>query len=257
MPMVTVRSKIEYVIFDVDGLLIDSERVTIQAANDVLARYGKELTREMITSFRGYTGRVCAQKMLSAFPDLPLSVEGLLAQTDESQYRLFHLAKPLPGAVRLVKHLHAHGIPIAVATSSRRFYFLAKAQHSPGLFACFGNRTVCGDDHGIAKVKPAPDLFLAAAREKLGLDVGTPDGVCVSAQVAARSKGLIFEDAAVGIQAAKRAGMSAVWVVNEDLYRSADLNEQPDLVLNSLEEFVPEEWGLPPYSGAVKLEAYN
>jgi pseudouridine-5'-monophosphatase len=173
----------------------------------------------------------------------------------------------MPGAVRLVKHLHAHGIPIAVATSSRRFYFLGKARYSPDLFACFGNRAVCGDDQGIEKVKPAPDLFLAAAREKLGLDVGTPDGVCVSAQMIARSKGLVFEDAVIGIQAAKRAGMSGeeghslskthksdlsstvVWVVNQNLPRSADfVDEKPDLVLNSLEEFVPEEWGLPPYS---------
>ena len=146
--------------------------------------------------------------MLSAFPDLPLTVDGLLAQTDESQCRLYHLAKPLPGAVRLVKHLHAHGIPIAVATSSRRFYFLAKADHSPDLFACFGDMTICGDDPGIESVKPAPDLFLAAAREKLGFDVGTPQNVCTSAQMTARSKGLVFEDAVVGILAAKRAGMS-------------------------------------------------
>jgi pseudouridine 5'-phosphatase len=153
-------------------------------------------------------GRACAQKMLLAFPDLPLTVDGLLAQTDASQIRLYHLAKPLPGAVKLVRHLHAHGIPVAVATSSRRFFFLAKVDHSPDLFACFDDRAVCGDDPGIVAVKPAPDLFLAAAREKLGFDVGTPGETCTRAQITARSKGLVFEDAVVGLQAAKRAGMS-------------------------------------------------
>ena len=145
--------------------------------------------------------------MISAFPELPLTVDTLLSQTDDWQYRLFHLATPLPGAVRIVNHLHAHRIPIAVATSSRRFYFLAKAAHSPDLFACFDEKSVCGDDPGVAKVKPAPDLFLAAAREKLGFDVGTPGAVCTDAQAKVRAKGLVFEDASVGVQAAKRAGM--------------------------------------------------
>jgi len=69
-------------------------------------------------------------------------------------------------------------------------------------------RAVCGDDFPRAvKVKPEPDLFLAAAREKLGLDVGNPGEVCTDAQ-AARAKGLVFEDAFVGNKTGKRAGIS-------------------------------------------------
>jgi pseudouridine-5'-monophosphatase len=132
---------------------------------------------------------------------------------DERQGRLFHLATPLPGALRLVQHLHAHGIPIALATSSRRFKFLAKAQQSPELFACFEGRTVCCDDFpGVARMKPEPDLFLLAARERLGIDVGTLDGVCTDAQAEVRAKGLVFEDSIVGVLAGKRAGMSGVFL---------------------------------------------
>jgi len=56
--------------------------------------------------------------------------------------------------------------------------------------------------------KPAPDIFLVAAKELLGRDVGRPDVECTDAQREERAKGLVFEDALPGMQAGKRAGMS-------------------------------------------------
>jgi pseudouridine 5'-phosphatase len=116
---------------------------------------------------------------------------------------------PLPGAEKLVRHLHSHRIPMALATGSRRKNYLLKTQHLADLFGYFGDRVVCGDDltDGM-KGKPEPDIFLMAAREKLGLNVGNAQGICTDAEKEARSKVLVFEDGISGLQSAKRAGMS-------------------------------------------------
>ena len=71
----------------------------------------------------------------------------------------------LPGAERLIEHLHRHGVPLAIATrSSRESFDLKMASHS-GLLSRF-QETVCGDE--AVEGEPHPDIYLAAAR-KLGL----------------------------------------------------------------------------------------
>jgi pseudouridine-5'-monophosphatase len=69
--------------------------------------------------------------------------------------------------------------------------------------------------------KPEPDIFLVAAREILGRDVGPADAANVTAsQLAERRKGLVFEDALPGMQAGKRAGMSGTSSLNFLIYFS-------------------------------------
>lgn len=102
----------------------------------------------------------------------------------------------LPGAARLIAHLHAHGVPIAIATGSNRAEFALKTAHMPDTFALFGDKVVCADDalmHG-RKSKPAPDVFLQAAKLLGRTEADGP-------------KGLVFEDAIPGVQAAVAAGM--------------------------------------------------
>lgn len=80
-------------------------------------------------------------------------------------------------------------------------------------FGCFGERTLCADDGKIApgRGKPHPDIFLACAKDILGRPVGEIDqedlAACTEEQRDERAKGLVFEDAIPGMQAAKRAGM--------------------------------------------------
>lgn len=115
----------------------------------------------------------------------------------------------LPGVERLVAHLAAHRVPIAIATGSVRHEYEIKTAHLQHVFARFGGHVVCGDD-GTGRGKPFPDVFLAAARA-LGRAVGPneDDGVG-DAERAERARGLVFEDAIPGMQAGKRAGMSGV-----------------------------------------------
>lgn len=79
------------------------------------------------------------------------------------------------------------------------------------MFNCFEGRVVCGDDVRIAKGrgKPCPDIFLLAARELLGLPVGTVEvDEAGESEKEVRGKGIVFEDAIPGVQAGKRAGMN-------------------------------------------------
>jgi pseudouridine 5'-phosphatase len=110
-------------------------------------------------------------------------------------------------------------------------------------------------------------VFLTAAREALGRPVGE-DEACTDLELIERRKGLVFEDAIPGMQAGKRAGMSGtvylgpvmqgladallctvIWVPDANLldveYHGT---EKPDQTLKSIEDFVPEQWGLPPYA---------
>jgi beta-phosphoglucomutase-like phosphatase (HAD superfamily) len=108
--------------------------------------------------------------------------------------------------MKLVRHLKGKGIPIAVATSSHRKAFELKSSQNGELFDLF-DEIVCGDDMEIKKGKPAPDLFLTAAK-KLGHDLED----C--------SNCLVFEDAPSGVTAGLNANMAVCWV--HDIKMSVD-----------------------------------
>lgn len=107
----------------------------------------------------------------------------------------------------------------------------AAAAHKE-LFALF-DLIVTGDQ--VANGKPAPDIFQRAAA----------GFACPPASPAAV---LVFEDAPSGIEAARAAGMASVMVPDPQLDRALVDEVRPDAVLGSLTDFVPQEWGLPPYS---------
>jgi pseudouridine-5'-monophosphatase len=159
--------------------------------------------------------REAASHLLSFFPEIPLTPEAYLAQRNIAQNLRWPSVSLLPGVRKLVQHLHTHGVPIALATGSHRSTFERKTQHLHDVFACFEGNTVCGDDVDASgapiRGKPCPDVFLVAARERLGRPVGTGEqGQCSEAQAEERRRGLVFEDALPGMRAGKRAGMSGV-----------------------------------------------
>ncbi|KAI0076136.1 HAD-like protein [Panus rudis PR-1116 ss-1] len=257
--MSEARATIEYVLFDMDGLLIDSERVYTQVTNEILAEYGKEMTWDIKAGLMGKPEREAAAHLLSFFPDLPpeFTIDVYLERRRAGQDRLWPHVQPLPGAVKLVRHLAKHKIPIAVATGSQRRNYEMKSAHlMDTLFGYFEGKVVCADDGLIrpGRGKPHPDIFLVTANKCLSRDVGegeVSEGPVTDEQVKERAKGLVFEDAIPGVQAAKRAGMHVVWVPDPNLLALGDnentILEKPDQTLKSLEDFKPEEWGLPPY----------
>ncbi|RXW25010.1 hypothetical protein EST38_g793 [Candolleomyces aberdarensis] len=140
---------------------------------------------------------------------------------------------------------------MAIATGSRRERYELKTGHHQDVFGLFEGKVVCGNDKQYnMRGKPFPDIFITAAREMLGRDVGDAQGEPTPAQVAERARGLVFEDGLPGIQAGKQAGMNVVWVPDPNLLGVEGAKDGPvtaDQVIHSLEDFVPEQWGLPPY----------
>ncbi|KAI0293893.1 HAD-like domain-containing protein [Multifurca ochricompacta] len=207
-----------------------------------------------------------AGHLLSQLPNVPLTVNEYIALRRPAQDRHWAHMRALPGAERLVAHLAAHGIPLAIATGSTRLNYARKTAHLQHVFQHFRGNIVCmDDDNGAHRGKPFPDLFLAAARG-LGRNVGVEEGKgeggkdgsgagsLMEVECAERARGLVFEDSVTGVQAGKRAGMSVVWIPDERFFGvsgGAEAEQQPDQILRSLEEFVPEEWGLPPFDYSV------
>ncbi|KAJ0266869.1 (DL)-glycerol-3-phosphatase 2 [Hirschfeldia incana] len=160
-----------------------------------------------------------------------LSAEDFLVEREAMLQELFPTSELMPGASRLIKHLHAKNIPICIATGTHTRHFDLKTQRHKELFSLM-HHVVRGDDPEVKQGKPAPDGFLAAARR-------FKDGPVDPHKV------LVFEDAPSGVLAAKNAGMNVVMVPDPRL----DISHQDvaDQIMTSLLDFKPEEWGLPPF----------
>jgi len=223
--------RITHVIYDVDGLLLDTERFYTQAYQLIAARYGKVYDWSLKAQTIGMKSADSAEIITRAL-DLPLTPAQWLETRKSILEELFPKAAPLPGAVRLTHHLRRTGIPQAVATSSDRHYFNLKTTRHREWFSIF-DCVISGDDAEIHEGKPAPDIFLVAARR-----LEAQPRHC-----------LVFEDAPAGVRAARAAGMTVIAVPDPNLDCSTltDAHE----ILRSLEQFNPALWGLPPYPPVV------
>ncbi len=176
------------VIFDCDGVLVDSEWLGAQVFAQELNKVGLSWSAaECHSLFRGMTLRACfAQVEQVAGTVLPVDFEALL---HAATVRAFEEdLQPVPGVVDVLQFLQSRGIAFCVASNGSR----AKLKHSLGLVGLapyFEGRTFSAQD--VNNGKPAPDLFLLAA-QTLGVD----PAICT-----------VVEDSIVGVTAAKAAGM--------------------------------------------------
>jgi HAD superfamily hydrolase (TIGR01509 family) len=204
---------IRALIFDMDGLLVDSEPVAERAMADFLRRHGHELQPEV-------AGRLFGRRVPEAIA-LVAGVYGLPGDVAEyvrvyNEMRLAALygnLRPMPGAAELIAFGRQAGLRLALATSNLRPHVdvtLAETALT-GLF----DAEVTGDE--VQSGKPAPDIFLLAA-ERLGV---------------APAHSIVFEDAPVGVQAAAAAGMRAICVPHVGT-RHLEFPAEPDAVLADL-----------------------
>ncbi len=221
------RKPITAVIFDMDGLLLDTEPFYTEASKRIASRYGKTFDWKVKSGMIGKPAEDSARWITSAL-NLPMTPEEYLEIRKPILDELFPKAKPMRGAVRLTRHLHQHAVPQAVATSSDQQNFALKTSRHKEWFKIF-DCIVIGDDPRIRHGKPAPDIFLIAA-EQLTAD----PAFC-----------LVFEDSPVGVAAARTAGMSVIAV--PDPHLDAGSVGEADQVLNSLSDFNPADWGLPAF----------
>ncbi|MCH7811482.1 MAG: HAD family phosphatase [Chloroflexi bacterium] len=212
----SAADRYEAVIFDMDGVLVDSEPAFFEAANEVLMPTGKQIDWERYKPLIGASISVTWRSIKEM-----LQIEGDPEEyvTRYNSTLLEVLAKPrplLPGVRPALERLRRQGTPIGLATSSRKEWvqaLLGGAGLPLDTFDAIAWRQM------VAKSKPAPYLYLKAA---LLLDV--PPERCVA-----------VEDTPAGIASANAAGMYSVQV------RAASTAFPPiddaDLVLDSLEEF--------------------
>ena len=178
------------VIFDMDGVLVDSAAAHHQSWQVLAARGGLDVSAERFRQVFGRPSRDIIQIIWGG--SISEQQVGRLDAEKEAIYRELIAGRvPLmPGCCALLESLHAAGLALAVATSGppENLDLVLREGGMAGYFAA----TVHGFDiqHG----KPAPDCFLLAARR-----IGLPPACCV-----------VVEDAPVGIQAAVAAGMSVV-----------------------------------------------
>lgn len=180
------------VLFDMDGLLIESERALLQCwreSSQALRLH--TLDDALWLSFVGLSDRVCADLLRERLDEA--QVQALL---HEAQVRYdAHVEAGLPlkaGVLELLELLHHRGLPRAVVTSTRRERALQKLERC-GLLPHF-DTVVTGSD--VVHAKPAPDIYLLAAQR---LDV-----------VPARC--VVLEDSVPGVRAALAAGMTPIQV---------------------------------------------
>lgn len=222
--------KVTHVLFDMDGLLLDSEVLYTKAFNNILSRYGHGFAWDYKVTLLGMQGHEVAEKVIKDF-DLPLTKEQFMAESQKMYEELFPNVTMLPGAKRLVEHLHDHNIPIALATSSNKDSAELKMTKHHDVFNLFLHKTMGSSDPEVVKGKPSPDIFLVCA-SRFTVPPNPED--C-----------LVFEDAPNGVAAALAAGMQVVLVPDPQLDK--ELTKGATLVLSSLEDFKPELFGLPPF----------
>jgi HAD superfamily hydrolase (TIGR01509 family) len=182
------------VIFDCDGTLVDSEPLSERAWALALARHGYELAPEDLAGAQGLPFPAVHARMAkrTRVPELEVFWREYAA---ELLPLLETELEPFADAVATARELHRRGVPLAVASSSRRER-LDRTLARAGLDTLFAV-SVAGDE--IARGKPAPDMFLEAAAR-----LGVPPEECV-----------VIEDSAPGIAAGLAAGMVTVGVLRD------------------------------------------
>lgn len=211
------------VIFDLDGVLVDSEPAHQRGLGAVLAGYGHELTTGVYASLLGVAPRDTWDRLHEHYPLAGDPHEFLRRYVASVEDALRAPLAPKPGVLERIAGLRRAGIRLAVASMGAASWVRATLE-SIGLAGAF-DAVVTADD--VARGKPHPDAFLLAAER-----IGVSPADC-----------LVVEDAPHGIEAARRAGMRTLAVRTPF---NAHLVLAADAVVGSLAEVRLEE---PPWTG--------
>ena len=219
---------ISCLIYDMDGLLLDTEGIYTEVTQQIVGEYGKVFDWSVKEKIIGRRSIQAAEIIVESL-DLPISPQDYLDSRKDVLLEKFKDTEALPGAKEMTTHFFRLGIPQAIATSSSSPMFEAKFEKHKKWFSQF-TQIVRGDDPELKEGKPAPDIFLLAAK-RLRVDP---------------AECLVFEDAPTGTEAALAAGMSVVVVPDPNMNHCHYKNASQ--IISSLKDFDPEYWGLPKFA---------
>lgn len=206
---------IKAIIFDMDGLIVNTETLYSKAVQKVIGKREKQYTFKVKRQMMGRTG-IEAMRILKDKLGLKKSAEEILKEREKIYGRILSQTKikPFPGTLELLKLLNALRIKKALASSSSGKWI--KLTLKKLNIAKEFKVVVSGDE--VKKGKPNPEIYLLAAKR---LDLSPQD--C-----------LVLEDSLAGVKSAKRAGMKCIAVPNK--YTKGIDFSRADKVVNSLEE---------------------
>ncbi|WP_443770004.1 HAD family hydrolase [Anaerostipes sp.] len=187
------------VIFDMDGVIVDTEPGYFHAINDFLAHFGKSIDKKFNERLFGVSSKYAWKQIIehTGLTDLTAQ-QGVEGMENEREKRLKKEGyQPIDGTIALIKSLSEKKIPIAVASSSP-IKEIDRVMDVLNLRSYFQS-IVSGSDE-CKNAKPFPDVFLKAA-QKLGVDP---------------KHCLVIEDSDNGALAAKRAGMKVIGYQNQE-----------------------------------------
>ena len=204
-------------IFDFDGLILDTETPEVLVWQDIYKEHGFELpVEEWEKTVGGYgISTFDAAQNLSALSQGRLDPVSLRARYRLEADAIIH-AKPIqPGIMDMIASAKEHGLKVAIGSSSPHSWVDTHTQRL-GIYHHF-DHIICQDDVAPGRTKPHPDIYLKAL-ETLQVD---------------KTEAVVFEDSPNGVLASKRAGVFVVAVPNP---LTARMNVQGDLTVPSLAE---------------------
>ena len=207
---------LQAVIFDMDGLLIDSERVTFEELAKLIEETGGTLPKSFYVTLLGRSDVDAGNRMQERYGE-GIDAKAMFAMSHVRMAERYQKeGVPVkPGAEALLRQLNADGVPCVVASSSERAWVLDLLGRA-GLAQYFQG-FVCGDE--VMRAKPDPEIFLNACKK-------------VSA---APENALVLEDAETGIRAAHTAGIPVICI--PDLKQPArEISAKTYDILPSLED---------------------
>ncbi len=199
-----IAKPIGAVIFDLDGVLTDTAKLHFQAWKRLADEEGLPFTREDNERLRGVSRRQSLEYLLQGRAVSDAEAEALMARKNEYYRQMIRRLTPsdlLPGAAELLAELRQARIKIAIASASRN------AREVIERLGIAAQVDAISDGNSVERQRPAPDLYLHAARQ-----LGVRPEQCV-----------VVDDAAAGIEAARAAGMRVVGLGPASRVGNADI----------------------------------
>lgn len=191
------------VIFDMDGVISDTQSLAAEVESEVLKSHGIDLGPEQVTREYAGTKHSVMFKKEFAKHGVSASVDEAVDMTWKKIFSSQDRIREIPGSTGLIRRLHGEGYTLAVASGSRMEY-IRTVLGKLGVTAYF-KALVSG--YEVENPKPAPDVFLLAAER-----IGAEPRDCV-----------VIEDGFNGMQAAKAAGMRCIGLVQDNGSYPADV----------------------------------